>query len=61
MIDMLESVSAEEILPLYFEIDTHFNQRGHEWFARLLRSRPPLSDSGGERKDLLRVPRPSLP
>jgi hypothetical protein len=61
VIDMLESVSADETLPLYFKTDTHFNQRGHEWFAQLLRSRPPLSDSESERKDLARIPRGSLP
>jgi hypothetical protein len=43
VIDMLESVPAEAILPLYFKIDTHFNPHGHEWFAQLLRSQPPLS------------------
>lgn len=44
VLDMLGSVSAEEILPLYFKIDTHFNSRGREWFAQFLRSQPPLSN-----------------
>ena len=46
VLDMLGAVSAEEVLPLYFKIDTHFNARGREWFAQFLRSQPPLSNPG---------------
>jgi hypothetical protein len=43
VIDMLEAIPPSEILPLFFKIDTHFNLDGHERFARILRSHPPLS------------------
>jgi hypothetical protein len=43
VIDMLETIPPSEILPLFFKIDTHFNRDGHERFARILRSHPPLS------------------
>jgi len=43
ILDMLEAVAPGELLPLYFPIDTHFDREGHAWFARFLRTRPPLS------------------
>lgn len=44
VIDVLAAIPPSEILKLFFEIDSHFDRGGHEWFAQLLRRQLPLSD-----------------